>query len=305
MNLIINTSVVILFIVFAIFIYFSSRVKIVHEQSRYIIEFFGVPTKKPWHPGLHFLMPFCAVREKVDLRQQQIQQVSQVKTADNVFVEISYVVRYAVSADDKSAMDFVYKVADPVGQLCFRVENEIRQIITGMNFNDLYSQKDSISAKVVSDQNIKALDTGIKIIEVVIEQPVPPSDIQEAMNNVIASENKRKAAEYEAEAERIKRVGIAKAESESKRLQGEGIAAQRQAIANGIEEAMLKLKNGGMSTDQSLAILMKTIDADMITTASLDKSNSMIFIPNSLGSVNSDDIYKALPLVASERMKKE
>lgn len=45
---------------------------------------------------------------------------------------------------------------------------------------------------------------------------MPPPEIQEAMNNKLAAIARKDAAQAEAEAEMVRRVGIARAEAEAK-----------------------------------------------------------------------------------------
>ena len=58
------------------------------------------------------------------------------------------------------------------------------------------------------------------------------------MNRINAAEREKSCAQYEGDAARILIVEKAKAEAESKRLQGQGIADQRREIARGLEESV-------------------------------------------------------------------
>ena len=57
------------------------------------------------------------------------------------------------------------------------------------------------------------------------------AQVKESMNRINASEREKVAAQFEGDAQRILIVERAKAEAESKRLQGQGIADQRREIA--------------------------------------------------------------------------
>ena len=74
----------------------------------------------------------------------------------------------------------------------------------------------------------------------------------------------------EAEAVRIKMVGVAQAEKESKKLQGEGIAEQRKAVADGVKEAMELLRDAmpGMTDKDIMNFLLETNRQDMISDSS-------------------------------------
>jgi regulator of protease activity HflC (stomatin/prohibitin superfamily) len=75
------------------------------------------------------------------------------------------------------------------------------------------------------------------------------------------------AARNEAEAARIKLVGAAQAEAESKKLQGEGMAQMRTAIARGLEEAMETMKKAGLENEVAIQFLTDTNRLDTITSA--------------------------------------
>ena len=55
---------------------------------------------------------------------------------------------------------------------------------------------------------------------------------------------RRLASEEEAEAEKMITIKRAEGDAESKRLQGEGIAQQRQAIVDGLEGSVKKFNAG-------------------------------------------------------------
>ena len=62
------------------------------------------------------------------------------------------------------------------------------------------------------------------------------------MNEINAAKRLKEAAKEYAEAEKIKVVAAAEAEAESKKLQGEGIANQRIAIANGLKQSVEEVR---------------------------------------------------------------
>lgn len=265
----------------AVILVIVSRFKIIQGKSVGIVEYFGKPDKNPLHPGLHFLMPFHKIRFLLDLRQQQIEKKSSVKTKDDAFIDIQWVVRFSIKDDTDSIFQYCYKVEQPVERLIFKVENELRRIISNMNMKDIYSQRDEISKIILNDQKSEALETGLWIDGIVVEQPIPPQGVQDAMNNKIAAIAKKEAASAEADAEMIKRVGIARAESESKQLQGEGIAKERNAIVSGFSQSVEDLKKAipNASEDHLLKLIMATMTCDMVTTASSSGKSTVIFVP--------------------------
>src|SRR5690606_2268737 len=83
------------------------------------------------------------------------------------------------------------------------------------------------------------------------------------------------------DAQRILIVEKAKAEAESKRLQGQGIADQRREIAKGLEESVNVLNKVGINSQEASALIVVTQHYDTLQAmGTLNKSN-LILLPNS------------------------
>ena len=260
-------------------------IMIVPGRMVYVTEFLGKPQRRLLESGLHFRIPILTrVSYRVSLQQMQVETSSEVKTRDDVFIEIRWVLLYSVRDDNEAVFNYAYKVSQPVKRLVFRVENEIRQIASTMTLAELYSQRNEIARRVIADQAADALDSGLDIHGVTIEQPMPPREIQEAMNNKLAAIARKDAAQAEAEAEMVRRVGIARAEAESKKLQGEGIANERKAIAAGFAEAaeLFRLSVPGVSEEAILTLMQNVNQADMVVTASRSGKATVIFVPTDM-----------------------
>lgn len=273
-------------IVLVVFILFGG-IMVVPGRMVYVTEFLGKPQRRLLESGLHFRIPILnRVAYKVSLQQMQIETSSEVKTRDDVFIQIRWVLLYSVRDDREAVFSYAYKVSQPVKRLVFRVENEIRQISSTMTLAELYSQRNEIARRVIADQVADALESGLEIHGVTIEQPMPPAGIQEAMNNKLAAIARKDAAQAEAEAEMVRRVGIARAEAESKKLQGEGIANERKAIAAGFAEAaeLFRQSVPGVSEDAILTLMQNVNQADMVVTASRTGKATVIFVPVDMNS---------------------
>ena len=92
------------------------------------------------------------------------------------------------------------------------------------------------------------------IIKALVTDIDPDAEVKAAMNRINAAERKKVAAQYDGDAERILIVEKAKAEAESKRLQGQGIADQRREIARGLEESVDVLNGVGINSQEASAL---------------------------------------------------
>ena len=106
------------------------------------------------------------------------------------------------------------------------------------------------------------------------------------MNEIVASEREKFAAIEKAEAEKILMVKRAEAESESKKLQGEGIANQRIAIINGFKESIDKMQGiEGIESTEILNLILITQYFDTLKDVASSESNT-IMLPNSPSGFN-------------------
>ena len=128
------------------------------------------------------------------------------------------------------------------------------------------------------------------------------------MNRINAAEREKVAAEYEAEAQRIKIVKIAQAEAESKKLQGQGIADQRREIAKGLEDSVEALNKVGINSQEASALIVVTQHYDTLQAIG-SHSNTIMLLPNSPS--NASDMMNQMvssftaASILGEEMKKD
>jgi regulator of protease activity HflC (stomatin/prohibitin superfamily) len=76
-------------------------------------------------------------------------------------------------------------------------------------------------------------------------------------------------------------VEKAKAEAESKRLQGQGIADQRREIARGLEESVDVLNGVGINSQEASALIVVTQHYDTLQSIGESTNSNLILLPNS------------------------
>ncbi len=258
----------ILLLVFAVWV-ISSMVFVVTGKTAAILETFGKPHLKARMPGLHFKNPWPVTRVagRVDLRLTEIEADVSVKTADNAFMSLPVKVQYRASNQPQGAVLAFYELDNPQQQISSYVLNQVRQTASGLEMSELYNNRDAIEQQVGETLAERFEHFGYYIENVLVDEPQPSIEVRDAFNKVIASKRAKEAAENEAEAERIRLVGTAKAEAESKKLQGQGMAQMRQAIAEGLENAMETMKKAGLSSSDAIMLLNETNRLDTITNA--------------------------------------
>lgn len=125
------------------------------------------------------------------------------------------------------------------------------------------------------------MEYGYDIIKTLVTDIDPDSQVKEAMNRINAADREKTAAQYEGDAARILIVEKAKAEAESKRLQGQGIADQRREIARGLEESVDVLNRVGINSQEASALIVVTQHYDTLQAIGQETNSNLILLPNS------------------------
>ena len=252
---------------------------IVKQQSAAIIERFGkfVSTR---HSGLQIKIPVIdRVAGRLSLRIQQLDVVIETKTKDDVFVKVKVSVQYKVIKD--KVYDAFYKLDFPEDQITSYVFDVVRAEVPKMILDDVFEKKDDIAIAVKAELNDAMLDYGFDIIKTLVTDIDPDQQVKESMNRINASEREKMAAQFEGDAQRILIVERAKAEAESKRLQGQGIADQRREIARGLEDSVKVLNNVDINSQEASALIVVTQHYDTLQSVGSASNSNLILLPNS------------------------
>ena len=273
---------------FAIIVLFSCIV-IVTGKTAAILETLGKPHTIAMLPGFHVKLPWplTKVVGRVNLQTRQIDSEVEVKTKDNAFMRVPVMVQYRASSHPRGAIRAFYELDNPETQIRSYILNNVRQSVSKMEMDELYSNRDAIELQVQSELEEKFEQFGFHIENVLVDQPQPSSEVEKAFNRVIASIREKEAAQNFADAERIKMVGVAQAEAESKKLQGKGIADMRKEMAEGMKEAMKTMEESGLSSHEALKFILEATRLDTIEGAA--KYGSLILMDSdkesNLGSI--------------------
>jgi len=272
---------IILFLVVILFL----GLFMVKQQSAYIIERFG-KFSSIRSAGLQFKIPFVdRIAARLSLRIQQLDVVVETKTKDDVFVHLKISVQYQILKD--KVYDAFYRLQNPHEQLTAYIFDLVRAEIPKMILDDVFEKKDEIAIAVKNDLKQAMLDYGYDIVKALVTDIDPDASVKEAMNRINAAEREKVAAQHEGDAQRILIVERAKAEAESKRLQGRGIADQRREIARGLEESVDTLNKAGINPQEASALIVITQHYDTLQSIGADSSSNLILLPNNPNAASS------------------
>jgi len=248
-------------------------------------------------PGLNWKSPiFDSVAGLVSLRVNQITLTMETKTRDNVFVTIPISVQNRVRPE--KVYDAYYKLSDPVAQIKSYVEQVILGHVPGMTLDEVFASQSSIAAAVKQELDADMAMFGYEIVNVLVTDIVPDTKVKSAMNDINAAQREQVAANARGEAEKILVVKKAEAEAESKALQGQGIANQRKAIIEGLQNSIEQFQKvvEGASAKEVMQLVMVTQYFDTLKSIGESNKTSTLFLTHSPGAVKevSDQILESM-----------
>ena len=266
-------------IIFIAVLFLISGIFVVKQQPSAVVERFGkfIAIRKP---GLHFKIPVIdKISGRVSLRILQLDVIVETKTKDDVFVKLKVSVQYKILPDN--VYDAFYKLDFPQDQITSYVFDVVRAVVPKMRLDDVFEKIDEIANAVKGELNDAMINYGYDIIKALVTDIDPDGEVKTAMNRINAAERQKIAAQYEGDAARILIVEKAKAEAESKRLQGQGIADQRREIARGLEESVDVLNNVGINSQEASALIVVTQHYDTLQSIGEETNSNLILLPNS------------------------
>lgn len=270
-------------LLFLLFLLVVANIKIVTQNTVLVVEFLG-KFNRTMTAGLNVKFPFLErISNKVSLRQQNFSIGGKYPSADKVIVDVTTNLIYAVNPVDEGVQRYTYVLQDPLQSIAATVENSLRTYIAKETHEGILEKKDELALHIQGDLEKQFNEWGMITKSFQITNVNFPLTITDAMSEVVASQQLRKAAENKGEATKIQAIKEAEAEKERKRLQGEGIALEREAIAEGLRKSIETVRK---VTDQSsaeiMAILSLTQYLDTLKGVGSSTNAKVIFMDTSI-----------------------
>ena len=262
-----------------VLLFIASGFFIVKQQTIAIVERLGKFTKD-YGAGFQFKIPVIdRVVGRVSLRIQQLDVIVETKTLDDVFVHLKISVQFQIQRDH--VYNAYYKLQNPHEQITAFIFDTVRAEVPKMKLDDVFVKKEEIALAIQRELKEAMLHYGYDIVKALVTDIDPDENVKIAMNRINAAEREKTAAQYEGDAQRILIVERAKAEAESKRLQGMGIADQRREIARGLEESVDVLNRVGINSQEASALIIVTQHYDTLQSIGQETNSNLILLPNS------------------------
>jgi len=258
-------------------------IMIIPERQSWVIQRLGKFSRIS-QPGLKFKIPFIeAIASKENLRIQQLDVDVETKTLDNVFVILKISVQYRII--DSKVYEAFYELDDPHGQIASYIFDEVRAEVPKLGLDDVFGKKDDIALAVRDNISSQMGQYGYKIVKTLITDINPDELVKASMNKINAATRDKEAAYQEAEGEKIRIVKRAEAEADSKRLSGEGIAAQRLEIVRGFKESVEDFQKALQDVDpqEIMQFVLMTQYFDTLTAIGANENNNTVMVPHTPG----------------------
>jgi regulator of protease activity HflC (stomatin/prohibitin superfamily) len=267
--------VVVVIVLFSLFTMFV----MVHQQHSVVVERLG-KFNRILGSGLHVKLPLLEhVAGKLSLRIQQLEVPVETKTHDNVIVNVSIAVQYRVPPDNVEKA--FYQLDDPAKQIESYVLASVRGEVPKMGLDDLYENKDQVAGAVEIELKESMEAFGYQIVIALVTDISPDNKVKAAMNDINAAVREREAATARGDANKVIVIKAAEAEAASKKLQGEGIANERRAIAAGIKDSVAMLRDAaGVDASEALATLTLTQQMDTLREIGSQAGSTVILLPS-------------------------
>lgn len=258
---------------------------IVKQQTSVIIERFG-KFKSIRQAGLNLKIPLVdKIAGRISLKIQQLDVNVETKTLDDVFVHLNIAVQFQIQKDH--VYNAFYKLQNPHEQITAFIFDTVRAEVPKMKLDDVFVKKDEIAQAIQRDLKEAMLNYGYDIVKALVTDIDPDENVKIAMNRINAADREKTAAQFEGDAQRILIVERAKAEAESKRLQGKGIADQRREIARGLEESVAVLNKAGINSQEASSLIIVTQHYDTLQSIGNHSNSNLILLPNSPSAASS------------------
>ncbi|HIK67501.1 MAG TPA: SPFH domain-containing protein [Flavobacteriales bacterium] len=295
-----------IFYIFIAALILKGSLYMVKQKSAIIIERLG-KFNKVSKAGLHVKIPLIdSISGEINLRVRELPVEVETKTKDDVFVKIVVSVQFFVIDTVDGIRDSFYELNNPEQQIQSYVFDSIRSEVPLMELDDVFAQKEKIAIAIKNELSDTMKQFGFDFIKALVTDIDPDAKVKQSMNEINAAKRMKEAAREEAAAAKIRVVAAAEADSESKRLAGEGIAKQRIAIANGLKESVEEVKlamEDHVTSQDVMNMLFMTQHYETVSKLS-ENNTSTIFMPYSPDNVGDLQMQIQSSLIAVDGLKK-
>jgi regulator of protease activity HflC (stomatin/prohibitin superfamily) len=225
------TSIV---LVVFVFLTVAGGVRIIPQGEEWIVQRLG-KYRITLLPGLRFIIPyFDSVAYRITTKDIILDiQEQEVITRDNAVIMVNAIAFIKVTDPVKA----VYGVEDFTEAIRNMIMTTLRSIVGEMELDHALSSRDMIKTRLKADVADEALDWGLTVKSVEIQDIKPTGSMQRAMELQASAERERKAMVTKAEGEKQSMILSAEARLESAKRD----AAAQIMLADASSQAIKKI----------------------------------------------------------------
>ena len=266
------TSVVFLFFVI---VTVAKGVRIIPQGEEWIVQRLG-KYRVTLMPGLRFIIPyFDTVAYKVTTKDIILDvQEQEVITRDNAVIVVNAIAFIKVTDPVKA----VYGVEDYSEAIRNMIMTTLRSIVGEMELDEALSQRDMIKARLKAGVADEALDWGLTVKSVEIQDIKPSESMQRAMELQAAAERERKAMVTRAEGGKQSMILTAEARLESAKRDAEA----QIMLAEASSQAITKVTGAFGENELPMFYLLREKYITSMTKLAESPNAKMILLPADL-----------------------
>ena len=301
-------DIVALVILFVVVIVVAKGVRVVPQQSAWIVERLG-----KYHgtllPGLNLVIPFVDnIAYKHSLKEFPLDVPSQVCiTKDNTQLAVDGVLYFQVT-DARMAS---YGSSDYISAISQLAQTTLRSLIGRMEMDKTFEERDLINRGVVMALNEASVNWGVKVLRYEIKDLTPPKDILHAMQRQITAEREKRALIASSEGRMQEQINLATGEREAAIQQSEGdrqAAINRaqgeaeaiKAIADANAQAIARVAQAVELPGGTQAVNLKVAEKYVEAFAGIAKVGNTLIVPSNMADLSSL-IAGAMSVVKSQQ----
>lgn len=289
------SSILALAVTFLIVVTIFKGIRIVPQQSVWIVEKLG-KFDRALEPGLSLLLPYIeTVAYKHSLKEYAMDVQEQTAiTRDNVTLVIDGLI-YLKIIDPVHAS---YGVSNPVFAVTQLAQTTMRSEIGKLTMEAAFEERDRLNTNIVTAINLAAQSWGIQCMRYEIRNITPPASVLKAMEMQVSADRQKRAVILESEGKKQAQINVAEAEKQQVVLRSEGAKVDQINRAQGEAEALLTVAQATAESIRKVAaaineqggreaIELKVAEQYVDAFKNLAKTNNTILLPSNAGDAGS------------------
>ena len=270
------TATSLVFLAFVI-VTVAKGVRIIPQGEEWIIQRLG-KYRITLMPGLRFIIPyFDTVSYKVTTKDIILDvQEQEVITRDNAVIVVNAIAFIKVTDPVKA----VYGVEDYSEAIRNMIMTTLRSIVGEMELDQALSQRDMIKTRLKAGVADEALDWGLTVKSVEIQDIKPSQSMQRAMELQAAAERERKAMVTRAEGEKQSMILTAEARLESAKRD----ASAQVMLAEASSQAITKITGAFGENELPMLYLLGEKYITSMTKLAESQNAKLVLLPADLQS---------------------